>query len=268
MLIETEAEMIPFQRLGTWLDLMLDRVLGLALVAALLMALLTAWSGQAQAAERIDGSGTAATEQRPLGGFSAVQTQGLKLQVRQGPVAQVVVTADANLLPLLETVVENNRHGQTLVVRWKSNTSLKTRVSPVVQVTAPELKTLVVSGSGDIVADELKLGALSARVEGSGDLRLNGLQADSLSLAVAGSGDIVASGQAARVSASIAGSGDIKTAALRADDVSVSIAGSGDADVQAQRTLTVKIAGSGDVRYTGAATVQRSIAGAGSVRQY
>lgn len=256
--------MITFHRVGTWLD----RLLGLALAGALLMALITAWPGQALAAERVEGSGTAATEQRPVTAFAAVQTQGLKVQVRQGPVAQVVVTADANLLPLLETVVENNRHGQTLVLRWKSNTSIRPRVAPLVQVTAVELKTLVVSGSGDIVADELKLGALAARVEGSGDVRLNGLQAESLTLAVAGSGDIVASGQAARLSASIAGSGDIKTAALRADDVSISIAGSGDADLQAQRTLAVKIAGSGDVRYTGAATVQRSIAGSGSVRQY
>lgn len=246
----------------------IDRLLGTALAGALLMFTITAWPGAARAADRVEGDGEAATEQRSLEAFDAIQTSGFKLSVRQGASPMVSVQADRNLLPLLETVVESGRDGRTLVVRWKRGTSLRTRITPVVEVIAVMPRALLVQGSGDIVADGLRVPQLAARVSGSGDVRLSALSTDDLTLEVSGSGDIVAAGQAGKLAVKIAGSGDVKAGGLRADDVSVRIAGSGDADVQAQRTLEVSIAGSGDVRHTGNATVQTRVAGSGSVKRY
>lgn len=249
----------------------LDRLFGAALAGALLMLAVTtftAWPGPAQAADRVEGDGEAVTEQRGLEAIDAIQTSGFKVSVRQGSANTVSVQADRNLLPLLETVVEPGREGLTLVIRWKRNTSLKTRITPVIQVTAVAPKALLVQGSGDILADGLKLPQLAARVSGSGDVRLSAVATDELTLEITGSGDILASGQSGRLMAKISGSGDIKAGGLRADDVSVRIAGSGDADVQARRTLDVSIAGSGDVRHTGNATVQTQIAGSGTVKRY
>lgn len=246
----------------------IDRLLGTALAGALLMLAITAWPGAARAADRVEGDGEAATEQRQLDTIDAIQTSGLRVSVRQGNANTVSVQADRNLLPLLETVVEPGREGRTLVVRWKRNTSLKARVTPVIQVTAVMPRALLVQGSGDILADGLRLPRLAARVNGSGDVRLTSLATDELTLDISGSGDIAASGQTGRLAVKISGSGDIKAGGLRAEDASVHIAGSGDADVQAQRTLDVAIAGSGDVRHTGAAAVKTSIAGSGSVKKY
>lgn len=248
-------------RLLRWLDPMF----GLALAASLLMVAVTAWPGTALAGDWQRGNGEAATEQRNAADVDAVQTHGPSVVVRLGSTPSVSVKADRNLLPLLETVVEDTAHGKTLVVRWKRGTSFHAKVEPVVTVTVSRLSTLVVSGSGDIVAEALKLPRLSARVEGSGDIRLTGLAADELKLAVMGSGDIAVSGQARRLAVSIAGSGDIKTDALKADEVSVSIAGSGDASVNAEKSLAVSIAGSGDVVYSGNATLAKTVAGSGEV---
>lgn len=242
----------------------IDRLLGTALAGALLMLAITAWPGAARA-ERVEGNGEAATEQRSPGDFDSIQTTGFKISVRQGSAPGVSVQADRNLLPLLETVVES---GKVLQVRWKRGTSLKTVVKPVIQITVTQLRALQVQGSGDILAEGLKQPSLRVQISGSGDVRLNDLSADELVLDVSGSGDVRATGQASRLAVKIAGSGDVKTAQLRADDVTVRIAGSGDADVQAQRTLEVSIAGSGDVRHTGAATVQTKVAGSGSVKRY
>lgn len=242
----------------------LDRLLALALGGALLMLALTAWPGAALAADRVVGNGEAATEQRNLGDFDSIQTHGFKVSVRQGSTAAVSVTADANLLPLLETEID----GRTLVLRWKRGISLQTRVPPQVQVTVVQLRALAVQGSGDIVADGLKQPQLRVQVSGSGDVRLSALTADELALDVAGSGNVVAAGQSGTLRVKIAGSGDVKAAGLRADEVRVAIAGSGNADVQAQRTLDISIAGSGDVRHTGNATVNTKVAGSGSVKKY
>lgn len=244
----------------------LDPLFGLALAAALLMVLITAWPGTARAADRVAGPGDTVSEPRPVPAFDAVLSEGLRVLVRQGPATAVSVTAPRHLLPLLETVVEDGLFGpRTLVLRWKRGAKVKTPIEPVVTVVAPRIQALAVRGGGDVVADPLQVDKLQAKVSGSGDIRLDGLRADELSLEVKGAGDIVASGRVTRLVVGIAGSGDVKTDALQADEVRVNVAGSGDVSVQAVRSLTVSIAGSGDVVYSGNPSVSQSIAGSGSV---
>ncbi|MEK8053502.1 head GIN domain-containing protein [Ideonella sp. DXS22W] len=258
---------MPRLRFAASVSSWIDRLLGTALAGALLMlalTTLTAWPGSARA-ERVEGNGEAATEQRSPGAFDTIQTQGFNVTVRQGATPSVSVQADRNLLPLLETVVDS---GGTLQLRWKRGTSLKTVVRPLVQVTVTELRGLQVQGSGDVLAEGLKQPRLRTQISGSGKVQLNDAAIDELALEVSGSGDVIASGQATQLTVKIAGSGDVKAPQLRADDVRVSIAGSGSADVQAQRKLDIAIAGSGDVRHTGSATVQTKVAGSGSVKRY
>lgn len=246
----------------------IDRLFAAALAGALLMLAVTAWPGAAHAADRVQGNGEVATELRSPGEFDAIQTSGFKVSVRQGSAPAVSVQTDRNLQPLLETVVENGRDGKVLVLRWKRGISLRSHVTPVIQVTAVQPRALLVQGSGDILADGLKVPQLAVRIGGSGDVRLSALSTEALTLEVSGSGDIVAAGQTGQLTVKIAGSGDVKAAALRANAVSVSLAGSGSADVQAQGTLAVSIAGSGDVRHTGPAAVTTHVAGSGSVKKY
>jgi len=96
------------------------------------MVAVTAWPGLAQAADTTTGA-------RNLGDFEAVQTQGPTLRVRQGVVASVGVTAERNLLPLLETEVP------------------------------PALSTRV-EGSGDIRAEGLVADTVDVGIVGSGSV--------------------------------------------------------------------------------------------------
>ncbi len=248
-------------RLLRWLD----PLFGLALTGALAMAVLTALPGTALAAGGLFGGADMATESRTVADFEAVLTRGADVVIRQGSTLSVSVKAERTLLPLLETVVEDTAQGKTLVLRWKPNSLVMSRNTPVVTITTPRLSAVLVLGSGDVLAEQIKGPRLLARVEGSGDIKLSGLAVDELKLEIKGSGDILASGQATRLAVAIAGSGDVRSTDLKADDVSVSIAGSGDASVQADKTLVVSIAGSGDVVYSGNATVRKTVAGSGSV---
>ena len=209
------------------------------------------------------GSGQAATETRSPGPFDAVHVAGsIDLLVRQASTPAVTVTADDNLLALIETVVD----GGVLRVQFKRGESVRTRTSVRVAVDAVSLKALRLSGSGDLVLESFRTPKLDLSISGSGDAWLRELTADELSLRIAGSGDIKAAGSAARLQLGIAGSGDADLAALGARDVRVSIAGSGDARVHASDSLEVSVAGSGDVVYSGGATrVKSSVAGSGSV---
>lgn len=223
---------------------------------------------QAVQAASINGSGRSATETRSVGEFQAIRLSGsMDLQVRQGTPASVQVTADDNLLALLETVVESSANGPALDIRWQKGASLYTRSKVLVVVVTPKLTALAAAGAGDILVEAFSTPALKLSISGSGDARLKGLSTEDLGISIAGSGDVAGTGSATRMTVSIAGSGDVRLGGLKSDDVSVTIAGSGDAVVNANKSLDVRIAGSGDVSYTGNATVKSKVAGSGSVNK-
>jgi Putative auto-transporter adhesin, head GIN domain len=215
------------------------------------------------------GSGTPASETRPVSGFTSIALRGdIDLVVRQAASEAVRVRTDDNLLTLLQTSVETSGAARTLVIQWARGQNVRAKSRSVVEIDVVDLGAVSASGSGDIRVESLKTPALAVQLHGSSDARLAQLDTRQLRVSIAGSGDVQAAGRADRLSVSIAGSGDVRTRELAADDVSVSIAGSGDASVQANKSITVSIAGSGDVDYGGAATLTRSsIAGSGSVRQ-
>ncbi len=237
----------------------------LPLLAATALVALAPLAAQAQA---LTGSGKIASEARTLPEFHAIAQAGsIDLRVRQGGTQQVTVSADDNLLPYLETVVESGKDGAMLQIRWKRGTTLYTRSRVGVQVTVPRLTALRSAGSGDIVVEAFETPALELAMSGSGDVRLQGLRTDELNVRISGSSDVAGSGSAKKLGITIAGSGDVNLGELKADEVKVRIAGSGDAIVHAEQTLDVSVAGSGDVRYSGNAKVKSSVAGSGSVRQ-
>ena len=222
-------------------------------------------SGAAVRADTAVGNGKAVSEARTTAEFSAIALKGsIALELRQGSPAAVVVHADSNLLPLLESVVDNDR---TLQLRWRHGTSVHTDSRAWVEVTAPQIAAVSSAGSGDIVIDSMKLPQLSLSITGSSNVRAKALNTDDLSLGIAGSGNAHLAGRAARLALELSGSGAIDAAELRADDVRVSIAGSGSASVYAARTLVASIAGSGNVTYSGEPSVQPAIAGSGRVRR-
>jgi hypothetical protein len=239
------------------------------LAAALALASLGLGSAPAWAAERVAGSGNSATEIRDgLGEFEAIALRGsIDLVVRQGSPSAVSVTADDNLLALVETTVQGGSGGPRLVVRWKPGTSIHTRSKVTVQVTTPRLGALASAGSGDIRVEALDTPRLELSLSGSGDAALARLKTEELRISISGSGDVKAEGQASRLRISIAGSGDVDATRLPTDEASVSIAGSGDVAVTAVKKLSVSIAGSGDVIYTGEPEVTRSVAGSGTVKR-
>lgn len=212
----------------------------------------------------IQGSGKLATEKRAVSGFNevALDISG-KLEVIQGNTEGVTIEADDNLLPHIETVVENGR----LKIRLAKKGSYSSRNTIKVTVNARSIEGLSVSGSGDIYANGLKTLKLRTRVAGSGNISIKALQVDDLSVAISGSGNFVADGAANSMEGTIAGSGDLKASGLSAKKVKISIAGSGDAALWVRETLQVSVAGSGDVKFYGEGNLTKSsIAGSGSVR--
>lgn len=228
----------------------------LALAAALAAAALPA---HAHSFRGIRGDGSISAEERHVPPFQAIRLEApADVTVKVGPPRSVAVKTDGNLQRLLVTDVED---GVLVIEAADSMRPSELRV----EVTVPELRRLVVAGSGD-VAVEGGSGPVALAVEGSGDLRWRG-EATALDAEVRGSGDLRLEGRAASLRAVVEGSGDIHAAGLAATDAEARVDGSGDIELRvAGGKLEAAVAGSGDVRWRGEARVESVVVrGSGDV---
>lgn len=215
--------------------------------------------------EQVQGNGHVQRQARDVAHFSglALSLPG-NVEIKSGSAREgVTVEADDNLLPLIETVVEDG----TLKIRAKRDAKLRTRNIKVV-VQARDIDRLALGGSGNIDADVVRGGRVRFDVGGAGSIKVHRIEGESVNVALGGSGDLKADdGSVHNLSVSIGGSGTVDLGHVRTGKATVTVAGSGDATLWVQDSLGLTVAGSGDVSYYGDPQVTRSVVGSGSVRR-
>ena len=216
------------------------------------------------AGERVQGNGNIVKQAREVSNFSALSL-GMpgSVEVRMGTAESVTIESDDNLLPLIETVVED---GALKIRAARRNLQLDTKHLKVI-VTAKKLERIAVGGSGSVDAEGLRGSQLAFDVGGSGSINLRNIEGESVSVSLGGSGSLKASGSAEKLKVSIGGSGKVSTGQLATREAAVSIGGSGQAVVWAKQALTVSVAGSGDVSYYGDPQVTKNVMGSGNVKR-
>ncbi|WP_035822607.1 head GIN domain-containing protein [Janthinobacterium sp. RA13] len=237
----------------------------------------------------IQGSGQVSREVRQVSNISALDIDNMKridikIDVRVGPTASLVIEADSNLQPLIHSDVNGN------TLRLWSDTNIRSSNGIHVIYTTPQLKKINISGSGRLVvsglngddfsleqrgsmkselsgtvgrfgvtnggsgsinAAALASGNTDAAQNGSGSIQLGSVRGERINVAVNGSGSISASGAVQRLDANVNGSGDVNLAALRSDVAYLASNGSGDIDVTVQSEVNARASGSGRITVHG-----------------
>lgn len=211
------------------------------------------------------GSGVAATDSRTVAGFSAVHLNGTgRLIIHQADTESLTITADDNILPLLQSDVQ----GGTLHLGPQPGSNIRPKTPIVYELTLKDLNSVQINGSGQVQADTLSASSLAVQGNGSSEFLFNQLQTASLKIEINGSGSFTAQGQADQQVVEIHGSGDFNGQNLKGQDASIHIAGSGRAVVDVTGKLDVHIAGSGQVEYlSNPASVTADVAGSGKVNK-
>lgn len=192
-----------------------------------------------------------------------------KLYVRQGDVQSVEISAKPSSLEEIITEVR----GRTLNVRFKTRNLVISNFDPgniVITVTVPEINSLSVAGTGDIIADKpVNSRIIDLSVSGSGNIFMDELNSESVKANITGSGDIeIAGGAIAQeLSVVIGGSGNVNAASYEASNVDIKIAGSGNCNVYSNGNLKARIAGSGSVYYHGNPSIDTSVLGSGVIEK-
>ena len=212
----------------------------------------------------IQGSGKLQKQTREVGSFHgvALNVPGT-VELRIGNTDNVTIEADDNILPLIETAVENG----TLRIRPAKRNANFRQSSLTIVIQARQVERISVGGSGSITATGLRAEKLRFDVGGSGSIDARELDSRAVAVAIGGSGNFKADGATEQLSVAIGGSGGVEAGKLAAGTVQASIGGSGTAVVWARQTLAASIGGSGDIEYYGDPQLSRSVHGSGSVHR-
>jgi Putative auto-transporter adhesin, head GIN domain len=146
-----------------------------------------------------------------------------------------------------------------------SGASATTRKPARVIVTLPQLRTILLIGSGAASVAEMRGPQVAAALTGSGALSIRKISADQASLKLAGAGTIKVAGKVQNLDINAKGSGDLEGESLFASDLKLNSASSGKLALSASRSAALTVSGSGEVVVIGnpACTVQNT--GSGSV---
>jgi hypothetical protein len=213
----------------------------------------------------VRGSGSIAQEERDVRGVSAVELSNVgNLHIERGEREALRIAAEENLLRHIET---NVRDG-TLEIRFRRGSRVIPSEPIHYYLTVTELRSVAVSGAGNVDAPVLATDEFSARISGAGNIAIAGLQADALEVRISGAGNLsVDEGAVDTQEIRISGAGDYGARGLESRTASIVLSGLGSATVHVREHLDVQISGAGTVRYEGQPTVEKQVTGVGSVQR-
>jgi hypothetical protein len=188
--------------------------------------------------------------------------------IKQGDTNEVVVEGDRDDLEKMDISVE----GGELIIDTRNRSSWRFwdswSVDVEVYVTVKELRSVSVSGSGDVISQNtIEAENFRARISGSGDIEMD-LDVRDIEASISGSGDIELSGKSESGRLSISGSGKFLSEDMEVGDFNVRMSGSGRCAITVNGELDVRISGSGSVYYGGRPTgINTNVSGSGKVRR-
>ncbi len=209
---------------------------------------------------------------RHLSGFNGVHVGGsFDVYITQGSTESVRVEAPEEVMDHVVTEVDGGvlkiynkeHHG------WDWSNLFGHHEKVAVYVTAKDLNSIAISGSGDVYFKEgITTNSLKLKISGSGDI-LGKVDVKTLESSITGSGDMKLSGKAESSTVTVGGSGDFMAGNLLTASSQVRVSGSGDAHINASTKVDATVSGSGDIRYTGNATsIWKRKSGSGDISKY
>jgi hypothetical protein len=214
--------------------------------------------------EKVSGDGPVVSETRNIVDFSGVDLRvAAEVYFKQDPNFKVEITAQRNILEIMETYVS---HGK-LVIKFKNNVRVRTHDAIIIQVSAPTANSFELSGSGNInVTGSFSSPTMELDISGSGNITIPHVTTSFLDASISGSGNIIVTyGTATEEKLNISGSGTIDLVNIVAEKADIKTAGSGDSKVNVSKILNVKISGSGSVYYKNNPIINTDISGSGKV---
>jgi hypothetical protein len=213
---------------------------------------------------KINGEGEIVTEERTVTGYQEVSlAMDATVNYTQDTAFSLVLRGQQNILDKIETNLQNGR----LTIKYENHVVIGRHEPVVVEVGAPSVRFLDISGSGQINMFGLwEIYSAGLNISGSGNINLAAINVHDIDANISGSGSIgTAWGITSYETLNISGSGSMDMLYVEADTADATISGSGDIMLTANKYLNATISGSGNIKYRGNPVVNTHISGSGSV---
>ncbi len=209
----------------------------------------------------VEGNGITESEGRITKSFTEVASSGdYVVHITHGNSYDVMVYAESNLLPFVET----NVRGNTLHIETRGIHALRNTLPVEVYITTPVLEGLALSGSGIITTDNFITEKINIAISGSGRIETS-FDSHNAKSVISGSGQLLATGITDNAEFLVSGSGKIKATDLLIADCEANISGSGEIHINVEKFLLVNISGSGNVFCLGRPFIETHISGSGKL---
>lgn len=181
--------------------------------------------------------------------------------LRQGPVKDIEIEAESNVLNVLDTRISGNTLRITYNGGW-----VRTNRPVRIWIQIPEVDAIRVSGSGKVISDNTIIGKnLQIRMSGSGLIDVAADIKNEIDASISGSGLIYLEGDAYYADYDVSGSGKIEGFNMEVDNTDIDITGSGRCETTTYNRLDVAISGSGDAYFRGKPAIKTRISGSGKL---
>jgi hypothetical protein len=179
-----------------------------------------------------------------------------------GNAHEIKIEGEARDVDDLITKVENG----FLQVKYPPKFKIR-RSKLSIYITSSELEAVKISGSAHFKSDDpITSDKMECAVSGSGEILIEELTADEVDVKISGSGDVVLmKGSADEMDSRISGSGKLHAEAFEVDEFSAGISGSGGVRITINDELDARISGSGKIQYHGSPRVNSTSSGSGKV---
>lgn len=216
----------------------------------------------------VHGNGVEKTEEREISGYTSLSGNGpISIDVNYGETNSISIEADENILPYIETKVNNGK----LTVKVKDMITIKPIVPVKVHISMKNINSISQSGSGTIAGsgEFMNDGQTFFNVSGSGNINLHFAKFNQAKITMSGSGVLELQGDILQnLEVKQSGSGRINCMKAPCANVTAKLSGSGNLKVNATNAISAQISGSGHIQYTGEATqVNTKVSGSGGIEK-
>lgn len=174
----------------------------------------------------VSGSGHTTIDKRNINGFNAVEVSGVfQVEITSGKDYSVEIQADDNILPLIQTNVDDG----TLKIEMGDKVS--TRSDMIVRITAPNIQRVETTGAAKVNA--------------------SGISNDSFAINTTGASKVVLSGQTAHLDIEVTGASSVDAEQLNAVVANIQASGASKINVNVSGELHSEASGASKIVYSG-----------------
>lgn len=213
----------------------------------------------------VSGAAFGKAEDREVPAFSAVYVSaGMRADIAVGPQKPVHIEADADLLPLIETVVEDG----ALKVRFRRDRHWMMGARGEVRLTiqTPQLHGVGASGGSIVRAQFTRADGATVQASGGSEIRVRGADATKISAQASGGSILELSGNADSLSLQLSGGSQLHGRDFSAHNADVQQSGGSEAELKVTGKIHGALSGGSQLHATGGARTTVATSGGSEVQ--